>query len=271
MTPRKVDPYVYVMEWIWRHSQATGPLRYILLRIGRVMKWTPYGFETGPLPIEEIARDVDMVDSTVRQHIKALGALDGDLEIVRSRRRGETYRYRLRREQRLPLPDIQPATHRRMAAVSPPESDGEPPPEFSGDTAEIQRSERRNSAVSAPAVGGGVSGDTFFSEVVRTSVPTTSLEDQAAAGFLEWFCATYQIKLGCAYEVKREPALRVIGELLHGRSVERLQSMARVMFDAERDTFITDSDYSIYVLKHKATYIERVVVINERRAREHVS
>lgn len=266
MTPRKVDPYVYVMEWIWRHSTAKGVVQHVLLRIGRGMRWTPSGFETGPLPTQEIARDTGLADSTVRKQLEALGASDGDIEIVRSNRRGETYRYRLRREQLLPLTDLQPSVHSRMAAVTAPPRSGESPPDGGGDSADWQRSDRRVVAVPVPD-SGGVSGDVSFSSEVRTDVrsTTTTYEDQAAVDFLTWFGAAYAAKRGYPYVVKRSAALAVIIELQRDRSDERLQAMATLMLDAVHDTFIRASDYSLFVLQHKATYLEGIAVKNERQ------
>lgn len=107
-------------------------------------------------------------------------------------------------------------------------------------------------------------GDVSSPEV-RTRVPTTTKEQAAAADFLDWFCVTYRSKRGYPYRVKSEAALAVILELLCERSPERLQAMALLMFDAVRDTFITNSDYSLFVLQHKATYLEGIAVGNERR------
>jgi len=69
--------------------------------------------------------------------------------------------------------------------------------------------------------------------------------------------------------VKRDVALQVTRELLHERTVDRLQVMALWMFAAERDAWITGSDYSLFVLQHKATYLENVVVANHGRGPEH--
>src|SRR3990167_7052270 len=100
------------MEWIWRHSKAEGLTRLVLLAIGRAMHWTPNGFETGLLPMKDLVRDAKVEDSTVRKHVGILGASDGDVEVIRSKRKGEHLRIRLRRERLLPLEDIEPSPHR---------------------------------------------------------------------------------------------------------------------------------------------------------------
>jgi len=104
-------------------------------------------------------------------------------------------------------------------------------------------------------------GGVLFSEVRITEVPTTT--DGAAADFLDWFSATFQAKRGYPYRVKREAALVVIHDLLRDRSVRRLEAMALWMFAAERDEWIVRSDYSLFVLQHKASYLEGVVVQND--------
>lgn len=112
-------------------------------------------------------------------------------------------------------------------------------------------------------------GGLLLSQVPSTEVPTTTAGEAAAdfsnqtREFFEWFCGTYIEKRGFPYRVKRDAALAVIRELLRDRTVERLQAMALLMFDAVHDSFITASDYSLFVLQHKATYLEGIVVRNE--------
>jgi hypothetical protein len=274
-TPRKVDPYVYVAEWIWRHSKATGIARYVLLRIGRVMRWTSAGFETPPVPVEEIARDTHLADSTVRKHLAALGAGDGDLEIVMSTRRGEAYRYRLRREQRLPLPDLAPApSHRRMAAVTPPGIGDGSPPNGGGDTAEWRRSHRYDAAVTPPNGGGDSAGDPFSFEVVRTEVlvPSTTTKETAEAAadladdvreFLTWWRAAYPLyNRGARTSVDVERDWLIVATLRAVRTLFRLQEMAIVLWlvDVREEPWIADSDRGLRVLRHKADWLDRRVV-----------
>ena len=153
----------YVQEWIWVYSKARGVAKYVLLAIGRRIEATKRGFETNPLPVEDIAQDTGLADSTVREHIKTLSAPTGELEVVRGQRRGEVNRYKLRRELQLPLIDMQPArVRRRLAAVTAPDSGGETladsTPISGGDSAEPQR---RESAVV---------GDVSFSSEVRSNL-----------------------------------------------------------------------------------------------------
>jgi DNA-binding transcriptional ArsR family regulator len=261
MTPRKVDPYVYVMEWIWRHSKAEGSARFILLWLGRFMRWTPDGFESSPVAMKDLAHDVKMVDSTVRAHIRELGALDGDLEIVKSRRRGETYRYRLRREQRLPLADIAPAAHRRMAAVTPPINGGDSAPINGGDSADYQRSERRLAAVTAPNVGGDVCVDPFSSsEVVRTEEDNNNHHHPRTKDFDVWWWESFPIyNNGAHSDLPPEIAYPIINGLLETRSLARLQQMAILMWlvtPLEHAWIATHTDRSLRVLKHAADWLD---------------
>jgi len=112
---------------------------------------------------------------------------------------------------------------------------------------------------------GRSAGGVLFSEDVRTKQVPTTTKDQAAAEFLDWFSAAYLERRGCIYQVRREVGLRVAGELLQGRTAERLRVMALWMFAAERDAWILASDYSLHVLQHKQTYLENVVVQNDGR------
>lgn len=108
-------------------------------------------------------------------------------------------------------------------------------------------------------------GGVLFSEVHRTVVPTTSREEEAE-GFLAWFCEEFRARRHHRYAVKRPAALAVIRAMLADRSVDRLQAMAVLMFEAERDQFIVTSDYGLWVLEHKQTYLEGLAIENERRA-----
>ncbi len=257
MTPRKVDPYVYVMEWIWRHSTAKGVMQHVLLRIGHAMKWTPNGFETGPLPTKAIATDTGLGDSTVREQLCELGALDGDLEIVKGRRRGETYRYRLRREQLLPLTDIRPDYQRRMAAVSPPAHSGDSPPGYSADTAISQRSDRRVAAVTAPNGGGEFSDESIYQEVVRTEDDNHHLQQQADA-FFAWWEEQFPIhNNGARSTVGAAIAIPLIVGLLVKRDVEKLQAMSMALWQAETG-WIATTDRSIRVLAQAADTLDQL-------------
>lgn len=251
----------YVQEWIWVYSKAKGVAKYVLLAIGRKIEATKRGFETEPLPLEEIAQDTGLADSTVREHIKHLSGPTGELEVVKAPRRGEVHRYKLRRELQLPLIDMAPArVRRRLAAVTSPVSGGEvdslSPPVGGGVTADSQR---RGSAFSSPLGGGAVSGDAMSLEV-RTEVPT-SKEQEAVADFILWFQVEFQSRRKYEYRIRDRAAVEEkVAWLLATIPVDRLKAMAILMFEAERDSFILDSDYSLHVLHHKATYLEGIAM-----------
>lgn len=262
----------YVQEWIWRFSRATGVAKYIFLAIGRRTKRTAKGeFETGPLPVDVLASDTGLVDSTVRKHVKALTDQYGEIDIVRDSRRGETYRYRLRRQLSIPLDADPAASHRRMAAVSPPNGGGEstagPSPNRGGDTAESRRSQRRVAAVSSPNLGGGVSTPVLSSEHVRTEVLTSSevptqvqpAARAAAEDFLRWWTATFPICNEGAKSTPDADDLDIAVGLLAHRDADRLKAMAHVMWvvDEREDSFIAGSDRSLRVLRHKADWLDR--------------
>lgn len=112
-------------------------------------------------------------------------------------------------------------------------------------------------------------GGLLLSKDVRTLVPP-STDEQEAAGFSIWFLEEYRTRRGFPYVVNRDAALVVVANLLKDRSADRLQAMAVLMFEAVHDPFITSSDYSLFVLQHKATYLEGIAVKNERAPKEAV-
>jgi hypothetical protein len=261
----------YVQEWFWRYAKARGIAKFVLLAIGRRMQFKGGVFETPPLPLDTIVDDTGLVDSTVREHMKVLGAASGELEVVRGARRGEVHRYRLRREVQLPLMDAAPpAVQRRLTAVAPPPLGDEDveiaPPIYGGDSAETRRPQRRQSAVTSPADGGAQAGGVLSSQDVRTEVPTSS-QAEAAAGFIAWFLAEYPMhRNGVRWRiqslVKTEAAVR---ELLNGRSIERAQAMAVAMWHDTAEPWLNrqDNDRGIIALVHKSTYLEGVVVAQQ--------
>jgi hypothetical protein len=191
-----------------------------------------------------------------------LGGPDGDLEIFKSGRRGETYRYRLRRERLLPLEDIEPSLYRRMAAVTPPASGGDSPPEFSGDTAESQRCDRQLSAVSAPD---------FSGELVRTAssedVRTKDHDDHSAlALYRAWFLAEWpKYHSGVPFRINNRSSFdAVVRELLIGRTLELVQAMTLEMFQWPKGDFVGDSNHSVFVLLKACTDIELRVAEKRR-------
>lgn len=118
--------------------------------------------------------------------------------------------------------------------------------------------ERRNA-------GGVLSLDPSTNTVLTT---TTRPEEVAAVtAFLDWFIEEYpKHRHGVLYSVDPAVAEAVVSELLAGRSVDRLQAMAREMWAERSDRWILQSDYSLHVLKHRATYLENVVVSQTRWA-----
>jgi hypothetical protein len=104
--------------------------------------------------------------------------------------------------------------------------------------------------------------------ITCTEEVAPSSDEKAASDFVDWFRAEYRRARGVDYQVKADAAERVARELLNGRTVDRLQAMARLMFEAERDRFIRDSDYSLFVLRHKASYLEGIIVADEGASEE---
>lgn len=259
-TPRRrwADLGVYVHEWIWRFSQARGDAKFIFLYIGRFITRSKTGeWETpDPPTFEDIKDATDKSPSTIARSLKQLESA-GDLEVVRGR--GVVPKYRLRRQLDL-LMDLRPPrppsrgrlTHVTQTGVT---TVTETAPSSQAD-GPLQSAGRGFGAVATAA--------DVSSEVVRIEVPTTT-EERAAAGFLDWFECTYREKRGNPHLVKRAAALDAVGRLLRNYPVEQLRTMARWMFAAERDEFIVGSDYSIFVLQHKAMYLADIVKRNKGR------
>lgn len=266
---RRVSVYEYAHEWVWRHSAAKGPAKFVLLAICRAMAWTPRGYETRPLPVKEIAESTGYVESTVRENLDRLAKESGDLEVIKSARRGETYRYRLQREPLLPLADIRPRDpQRRESAVTPPRIGGDdttaPAPPIGGDTAANQRSHRRGSAPSAPEFGGGAAGGVLLSEDVLVPSTSTTEEDAAAAAFLAWFGEEYRQRRGVVYRpANAAKATEDIRTLLRTYGPDPLRAMARAMWADTADPWLNDrqkpNDRSVFSLRQKASYLEGLV------------
>ncbi len=86
--------------------------------------------------------------------------------------------------------------------------------------------------------------------------------------FLEWLRVTYpQHAKGAHLELEGHRRRYVVHGLLERYGRERLEQMAVVCWTIEADgdpeshaTWIATSDRSLFVLKHKAAFLERVVV-----------
>lgn len=230
--------------WKCRHEDVKGSVRLVLLAIALRVKKNY--ISTVPTSMATLMRLTFLSDDAVRRCLNTL-ELAGE---VRRIRRGKRARYALvKMAGPLFLETPQDAVF----------FEEEKTPQDAGISG---RKMRGNSGVSA----GGV----LLSNSSSTNklTPTTDDESTAVEAFLDWFLAEFQRQRGVMYQVKPVVAEQVVRELLRGRSVERLQAMARLMFDAVNDKFIIGSDYSLHVLKHKATYLEAIAVRNERAAQQ---
>lgn len=265
LSQRELFESGYVQEWIWSYSGAKKLVRYVLLAIGRWARRRPSGeYETRPLSVDELKDSTDLGESTIYKAIEELSGPLGELDVIRTAQPGNVRRFRLRRQLSLLMDVDEPTRHRSRVRES--------PVPRTGDSGTAYGSEPYGVPVPPVPGTGDVSAEAMSSEGVRTEVPTTSLEEQAAEGFLDWFAETFRQKRRCVYSVKRGLALAAIRQMLAERDlptldarVRRLQVMALWMFAAERDRWIISSDYSIFVLQHKATYLEGVVVANDDR------
>lgn len=259
--------YEYAQEWVWRFSKATGIPKYVFLAISRHFKRTQTGeFLTPSLPVEDIVASTGMSDATVRRSIETLEQRpDGEIEVVRSGRRGTVNRYRLRRELKLPLMDIDPSAQRSNGPMTPLTESDAPPLRLNIDTAQADLCDRAVRPVASVTETGAEPKDPFFSEVVRTEVPTTTKE--AADTFLGWFVAEYPKHRGGVqcHVANRLKAMQVVRELLDGRGLARVQAMAIAMWQDTAEPWLNNArnDRSVYSLLTKATYLEQVVVAQQ--------
>ena len=86
-------------------SKARGIVKYVLLGIARrmVLLGNSFGTPRG-LPASTLASDLGLHRDTVQGATQAIDTELGDeVEVIKPRRRGEPYRYRLRLQARLPL------------------------------------------------------------------------------------------------------------------------------------------------------------------------
>jgi hypothetical protein len=105
----------YPQEWVWRHSQARGVVRYVLLAIARFTKHKRGKWETPPLSTKEIAGVTKVSESTVGRAVKELKGTLEELLVFSAGRYGKKNRYALAREMKLPL-DVDPMSHRSERA-----------------------------------------------------------------------------------------------------------------------------------------------------------
>ncbi len=104
----------------------------------------------------------------------------------------------------------------------------------------------------------------------RTATPSTGARPEHAdvARFLDWARITYpEHAKGAQFEMVDDRRRYVVHVLLEHYGLERLQAMAVVCWTIQADgdpashaTWIAHSDRSLYVLKHKAPFLDRVVV-----------
>lgn len=228
--------------WKCRNEAVKGSVRLVLLALALRVK-TNY-IDTVPTSLSVLRRLTFLSDDTITAAIKVL-CIAGE---VRRVRRGK---YAIYAMAKMAGPLF--AENPQDAAFFEHEKNPQ-------DAAFLTRKMREFSA--APA-GGVLLSDRTCTEVPTSSKALEPLEEEEV--FFYWFLAEFEQRRGCRYHVKRVPALKVIRELLQGRSVARLQAMAVLMLTAERDQFIVNSDRGLWVLEHKQTYLEGIAIQNERQ------
>lgn len=138
----------------------------------------------------------------------------------------------------------------------------------SGKTYRVSRQNMPNSAAEIAAQIGLNAGGVLSLDPSSTNVRTTTADEaEAVEVFLDWFIAEYPLQRHGALYVVTNPVTTEAAarKLLNGRSVVRVQNMARAMFSEKHDRFILDSDYSVHVLEHKAMRLEKTAIEHERR------
>lgn len=257
--------YEYAQEWVWRFSNATGIPKYMFLAISRHFKRTKAGeLLTPALPLDEIVRSTGMSDATVRRSIEALETPpDGELEVIRSGRRGTVHRYRLRRNLKLPLMDADPSAHIAVRPVTPLTVSGAAPLTLPDVTDPHERCDRSDCAVSSVS-GSGVPVQQASFRDVRTQELNNNHHQSEA--YRIWFLAEYPTHHGgVPFRIRDVGKFDAASsELLTDRPLDRVQAMTLEMFAWPKDTWIGRSDHSVFVLRDNCTEIELRVAATQR-------
>jgi len=110
---------------------------------------------------------------------------------------------------------------------------------------------------------------------VRTQSSTASADQDRQSGgqtdvpqFLAWWVATYPLHNHGAQSTVDGAAVTIVQDVLRGRTVARLQAMALLLWSLEANSdpashqsWIARSDRSLRVLRHKAQFLDRAVVV----------
>jgi hypothetical protein len=247
------------VEWTTGFSSATD--KAVLKALARWFAWRPDGTNVRPSSIAALAGKSGVPRRSVDRALRRL--VDrGWLEVTTRRHRGTaTYRICLK----------------RLATED---------PESLRATVAHKNEVARHSGVQSGAqeVGGAQENGPDFDEVAHTYRSEAEVQIPAAdpvlarhsgaqiAQFLAWWRVTYPLHNGGALPTADAGAAAVVQQLLDdGRTIDRLQAMAIVLWSVEADadpashqSWIARSDRSLRVLRHKAQFLDRAVVVPEQ-------
>lgn len=255
----------YATDWIFRNSKVTGLVRWVFVGIAQKMRGT--ACETPPMAVEAICELTGMGESTIRRSIKEIEQ-EGDLVVIKSRRRGEMHKYVLGRNLRLPMDVDPPQRSERAASVF--TRSGESPPIASGVSVHSEQSAPQRSV--RPVSASGVLVQQAYNSDLSTQYndlsTSSSTEYEEAEALRQWIRSEYpKHNGGASFTLDAAMALDVLIAMLVDRPADRLQAIfvtAWTITRPEEPWFFT-TDRSLFAIQHKADQLEKCALARARQ------
>jgi hypothetical protein len=263
---RAEDVGAFAQEWIWRHSKARRLARFVLLYIGRFVRRVSTGeFETPPLRIEEIAdpkEGTGLSVSTIHRALDDLERGSGEIDVIRPDRKGEAYRYRLRRQMTLPMA-VDPPRHLSQRQMPSVKVTGESPSLSPTRETDDELSAGQLSPISLTA------GESAADYLVRTStlVRTTSSHSENTKAEVEallgWLRSEHpKLNNGAALTVSADDVAALLSVVLvPPRDLARLRAMFVVMWTVtpQEDEWLASRKVrGLALMRHAADRFDRI-------------
>jgi hypothetical protein len=251
------------VEWTTGFPTATD--KAVLKALARWFAWRPDGTNVRPSSLAALAAKSGVPKRSVDRSLRRL--IDYGFLFVRKRRHRGTATY-----------DMNLA----MLATEDPDA-------LHATVARKNEFARQSGAQSgAQEVSGAQENRPDFDEVARTyrsdrsevQIPTADLDLARQSGaqrhpdvepFLAWWRVNYPLHNRGVLPPADVGAAAVVQDVLDGRTLERLQAMALAMFAIEADadpeshrSWIAKGDRSLRVLRRKAAFLERLVLMPEQ-------
>jgi len=241
----------YAQDWVWCHSKAKGLVKFVFLAIARLMGKNHH--TTPPTPVDELVKATGLAHATVRRGISALES-EGEIAVLKANQRGTVHRYKLVIDPQLPLVDLDPRSHDPQCSQ--------------GAVPALTQSSDQCSHRAVPVLTGSTESAplSICTDLVRTEDPSAARPLPAAEAFLTWFRAEYpKHRHGALTTIDwRKDTDAILGLLATGRTVERLQQMAEVMWTMtpREDKFLANAaDRGVKLLCHAADRLDALAVL----------